>query len=641
MLNLEKYLSVYGCSVQKMFKNTNDRCICLVRNPYGVTLVWRLYSRPVPAYEKLLETHCEELPWIYRYIQTDEGGCLVEEEFVDGVSLTELLQGRCLDEQQTGEITHRVCRALSVLHKLGMVHRDVKTDNVLMTSEGRVTLIDLDAVSTQNSEKNRDTRLLGTVGYAAPEQYGFGRSDGRADIFSVGVMMNVLLCGQHPANRLADGPLRAVIEKCIAVNVDQRYHVVEQLMEHLPKSKMTQCPKCGFVSPGDSCMLCGASPEVAARQRKRIPWVVAACCFLAVMLGSFLMAKALLAGEDLPPQPSISVSPQAESTPTPTPTPELTPTPEPTPTPTPKPKDFPQYGEGKYGHTIEPTVAQFRCDMNGDGVLDSGYYYYVIAAETPFGLEYMGEESFELDPASGETVTRRVAAVVCTKSWDGRYIPVPGAGSALQYCRLYFYQGYLCGEMPVVQELDALDGWDTAAEVEFTPDTTGKWVIEARCYVNGQNLATTAVVNVEQPLPKDELIVSWGAMVDGGAYSGARETELEYVVLDGTVPCDYQVYSCRVLLMDNLCMRFWFEYEAPKGLEMKIPNLLNNTGTGMYRTKGVRELLIHDASQGQVNEQYEINVVFYSGNQEYFTICIPTHGLVDRLKEEAMNNRRD
>lgn len=346
MLNLEKYVSLHGCTVQKVFKRADDRCICLICDPNGRQAVWRLYDRPVPAYEKLLGVQCGELPQVYRYMETDEGGCLVEEELVDGVSLTELLQGRCLNTRQTGEITRRVCRALAVLHQRDMVHRDVKTDNILMTWDGRVALIDLDAVSMQGGGKDRDTRLLGTVGYAAPEQYGFGRSDGRADIFGVGILMNALLCGEHPAKRLADGPLRPVIEKCIAVNVDQRYPTVEKLMEQLPESKMKPCPKCGFCSPGDGCMLCGASATPGRKSKKSSFYILASACLLVLVLGALLTTKFAPAGTNEPEEGSASLSaPTSSDAPAPTVTPEVTPAPTPEPTRTPEPVQTPQSGE--------------------------------------------------------------------------------------------------------------------------------------------------------------------------------------------------------------------------------------------------------------------------------------------------------
>lgn len=69
----------------------------------------------------------------------------------------------------------------------------------MLTPEGKVYLIDLDAAMQLAPEKKSDTQLLGTAVYAAPEQFGLTRSDVRTDIYAVGILLNILLTGVHPA----------------------------------------------------------------------------------------------------------------------------------------------------------------------------------------------------------------------------------------------------------------------------------------------------------------------------------------------------------------------------------------------------------------------------------------------------------
>ena len=152
MIGFDNYLGSCGYTVLKQYKNAQDRCICLVRRPDGSTAVLRCYNRPVSAYKNLVGIRCSELPEVYRYTET-EYGCLVEEEYIDGISLSDLIETHTVDESQTAAIAYQVCRALAVLHGRNMVHRDVKPENVLLTSSGRVVLIDLDAVSTRTSVK--------------------------------------------------------------------------------------------------------------------------------------------------------------------------------------------------------------------------------------------------------------------------------------------------------------------------------------------------------------------------------------------------------------------------------------------------------------------------------------------------------
>ena len=75
--------------------------------------------------------------------------------------------------------------------------------------------------------------MLGTTGFAAPEQYGLSQTDGRADIYSLGVLLNVMLTGEHPSVRLAPGRLGRVVERCTRVNPEKRYPNILRLMEAL------------------------------------------------------------------------------------------------------------------------------------------------------------------------------------------------------------------------------------------------------------------------------------------------------------------------------------------------------------------------------------------------------------------------
>ena len=67
-----------------------------------------------------------------------------------------------------------------------------------------------------------DTCLMGTREYAAPEQYGFGQSDARTDIYALGVILNRLLTGDFPKNKLYEGRLKPVIQTCIQMDADAR-----------------------------------------------------------------------------------------------------------------------------------------------------------------------------------------------------------------------------------------------------------------------------------------------------------------------------------------------------------------------------------------------------------------------------------
>ena len=112
------------------------------------------------------------------------------------------------------------------------VHLDIKPDNVLLRG-GDAVLIDFDAARLYKSELENDTQVLGTTGYAAPEQYGLTQSDSRADIYALGILLNILLTGQHPSRQLAAGRLGRIVQRCTMVAPSKRYKTVLHLMDAL------------------------------------------------------------------------------------------------------------------------------------------------------------------------------------------------------------------------------------------------------------------------------------------------------------------------------------------------------------------------------------------------------------------------
>ena len=133
---------------------------------------------------------------------------------------------------QAKKICRQLCSALWVLHSMGVVHRDVKPDNIIIRGKDAV-LIDFDASRIYKNANNEDTQILGTTGFAAPEQYGLSQSDGRADIYALGVLLNIMLTGEHPSRKLAAGRMGRIIQRCTMVNPEKRYKNILHLMEAL------------------------------------------------------------------------------------------------------------------------------------------------------------------------------------------------------------------------------------------------------------------------------------------------------------------------------------------------------------------------------------------------------------------------
>ncbi len=197
----------------------------------GRLYIFRRYEGSGEVYRKLLGVACPNLPRIFD-VAEQAGKVAVLEEYVSGDRLDFLLEGGPLRPKEARSIALQVCRGLYVLHALDAVHRDVKPENVILRGDAAV-LIDFDASRIVKDDQRADTVVLGTTGYAAPEQYGISQTDGRADIYSLGVMLNIMLTGKHPSRELASGKLGRVVQRCTQINPKKRYKNVLYLMEDL------------------------------------------------------------------------------------------------------------------------------------------------------------------------------------------------------------------------------------------------------------------------------------------------------------------------------------------------------------------------------------------------------------------------
>ncbi|WP_276840310.1 serine/threonine-protein kinase [Anaerovibrio lipolyticus] len=151
---------------------------------------------------------------------------IIVEEYIGGQSMQEYLENSgCLSETEAQKFLLVFCYGLSHLHKLGIVHRDIKPSNIIRQSSGGFKLIDFDVARLRNTKvEDKDTVLLGTRGYAPPEQYGYSQTDRRSDIYSLGVTMEELLGEDYK------GYLRPVIRKCRALDPAMRYQSAEEVI---------------------------------------------------------------------------------------------------------------------------------------------------------------------------------------------------------------------------------------------------------------------------------------------------------------------------------------------------------------------------------------------------------------------------
>jgi serine/threonine protein kinase/tetratricopeptide (TPR) repeat protein len=132
-------------------------------------------------------------------INEHEGQTYIAMENIDGQTLKELMTNNELPITQVIDITTQICEGLTVAHKAGIIHRDIKPQNILLNQEGRVKILDFGLAKLKGvSQITKETSTLGTVHYLSPEQALRKEMDQHTDIWSLGVLLYEMLTGQLP-----------------------------------------------------------------------------------------------------------------------------------------------------------------------------------------------------------------------------------------------------------------------------------------------------------------------------------------------------------------------------------------------------------------------------------------------------------
>ena len=186
---------------------------------------------------KLLQDH-PSLFWpkiILLGEDTENNFTIVVEEYIKGRVLSEIIKEKAFTDKELNKLLKAFCQGIKNLHQLGIIHRDIKPSNVIITDTGVPVLIDFDSARRISSEeKPNDTVLLGTKGYAPPEQFGYAVTDVRSDIYALGITFEALLKDDY------QGTLRPIIKKCRAFDPDMRYQNVDEILRDLQFNRLHQ-----------------------------------------------------------------------------------------------------------------------------------------------------------------------------------------------------------------------------------------------------------------------------------------------------------------------------------------------------------------------------------------------------------------
>ncbi len=183
-------------------------------------------------YKQLVHVRHENLVQVMGLEET-KSTCYTYEEYINGETLAQILANGPKCEEKALHWIRQLCQAVRLLHEQNpiIIHRDIKPGNIMLSSDGIIKLIDFDASKEFTPNQQRDTELVGTPNYAAPEQYGFAASDPRTDIYAIGILFHELITGYKPneINIPYEGQYKKIIQKCIEFDPKRRYGSVQEL----------------------------------------------------------------------------------------------------------------------------------------------------------------------------------------------------------------------------------------------------------------------------------------------------------------------------------------------------------------------------------------------------------------------------
>jgi len=193
-------------------------------------------------------------------------------EYVEGRTLKQLTEHEILPIKKVLDIAIQVCDGLSVAHEKGIVHRDIKSENIMLTPKGQIKIMDFGLAKVKGTTKlTKEGSTLGTAAYMSPEQAQGEEVDHRSDIFSFGVVLYELLTGKLPFrgehhsalmysiineepppiarfNEKVTPEIERIVSRALAKDKEDRYqHADDILAEIRHERKKLEYAKAGYV----------------------------------------------------------------------------------------------------------------------------------------------------------------------------------------------------------------------------------------------------------------------------------------------------------------------------------------------------------------------------------------------------------
>lgn len=233
MLESEKYkLSTY--EVVKVIKHTDASIVEVVKNTIDEkTYIKKTYpSDKRVIFNILTKIDIPSIPKIFEvFFGTDT---IVIEEYIEGKTIKQLIEeNHSFTKKEIHYIFSSLINAVDTLHSYNIIHRDIKPGNIIVKENGQAVLIDYNIARIYSDKHTEDTELLGTIGYAAPEQFGFSQTDYRSDIYALGMTVKELINRKNAPKQIAN-----IIRRCCEFDPSKRFQTIPQLKKNLQIKKI-------------------------------------------------------------------------------------------------------------------------------------------------------------------------------------------------------------------------------------------------------------------------------------------------------------------------------------------------------------------------------------------------------------------
>jgi len=218
-------------------------------------------------------------------------------EFVEGKTLKQLVKEDPPSIKTVLDIAIQMCEGIAVAHEKGIVHRDIKSDNIMITAKGQVKIMDFGLAKVKGATKlTKAGSTLGTAAYMSPEQAQGEEVDQRSDIFSVGVVLYELLAGQLPFkgehhaalmyslineepmpliryNPKVTPELERIVSKALTKDKAERYQHADDLLADLRRErKQLEYARAGYVTSPTGVF----TPQQIKKKNSKLKFIIPA-----------------------------------------------------------------------------------------------------------------------------------------------------------------------------------------------------------------------------------------------------------------------------------------------------------------------------------------------------------------------------